>query len=91
MKESMYIMLAVENHNNNKDWRTVGALFYQCCDELQDIQFVEAIQLIIDLLKFALYDKLMLSKEQISEFLDYFIASLPAFIKEKLVLLSCES
>jgi hypothetical protein len=87
---SRYIMLAVENRNN-KDWRTVGALFYQCCDELQDIQFIDAIQLIIDLLKNALYDKLMLSKEQISQFLDYFIAALPAFIKEKLVLLFCES
>lgn len=83
-------MLSVENRNN-KDLRTVGALFYQCCDELQDIQFVEAIQLIIDILKKALYEKLMLTKQQVNEFLDYFVAALPAFFKEKLVLLSCES
>ena len=42
-------MLAVENRSNT-DWRTVGAWFYYCCDELQDIQFIEAIQLIIDVL-----------------------------------------
>ena len=87
---SRYIMLAVENRNNT-DWRTVGALFYHCCDELQDIQFLEAIQLIIDALKNAFQQKLMLSKTLISEFIDYFIDLLPVFLKEKLSLLSCES
>jgi hypothetical protein len=87
---SRYIMLAVENRNNT-DLRTVGALFYHCCDELQDIQFIEAIQLIIDILKNALQQKLMISKEQISEFIDYFINALPVFLKEKLSLLFCES
>jgi hypothetical protein len=38
-----------------------------------------------------LQQKLMLSKEQISEFIDYFINALPIFLKEKLSLLSCES
>jgi hypothetical protein len=45
-----YMMLSIENRNN-KDLRTIGGLFYQCCDELQDIQFCEALQLIIDTLK----------------------------------------
>ena len=71
-------MLAVENRNNT-DLRTVGALFYHCCDELQDIQFIEAIQLIIDMLKNAFATKLMISKEQISEFIDYFINAYPYF------------
>ena len=83
-------MLAVENRKNT-DWRTVGALFYHCCDELQDIQFLKAIQLIIDVLKNAFQQKLMLSKALISEFIDYFIDLLPVFLKEKLSLLSCES
>ncbi|WP_068557791.1 IS4 family transposase, partial [Thermotalea metallivorans] len=49
---SRYIMLAVENRNNT-DLRTIGALFYYCCDELEDIKFLEALQLIIEALKTA--------------------------------------
>ncbi len=85
-----YIMLAIESRNNS-DLRTVGGLFYHCCDELEDIKFLEAIQVILNLLKSALYEKLSLSKTQINEFLDYFISTLPSFIKEKLAFLVCES
>ena len=43
-------MLTLENRKNN-DARTIGGFFYQCCDELQDIQFCEVMHLIIDILK----------------------------------------
>ena len=85
-----YIMLSTQSRNN-EDLRTIGGLFFNCCDELQDIQFLEAIQVILDLLKNALQEKLSLTKEQINSFLDYFISTLPAFLKEKLVFLPCES
>lgn len=81
-----YIMLAMESRNNT-DFRTVGGLFYHCCDELEDIKFFEAIQIILDLLKAALYEKLSLTKTQINDFLEYFISTLPSFIKEKLAFL----
>ena len=87
---SRYIMLAVENRNNT-DLRTIGALFYYCCDELEDIKFHEALQLIIEALKTALQEKLFLTKETINEFLDYFVTSLPDYIKAKLSVASCES
>lgn len=87
---SRYIMLSVENRNNI-DLRTIGALFYYCCDELEDIKFLEALQLIIEALKTALQEKLFLTKETISEFLDYFVSSLPDYIKAKLSVASCES
>jgi hypothetical protein len=87
---SRYIMLAVENRNNT-DLRTIGALFYYCCDELEDIKFLEALQLIIEALKIALQEKLFLTKETINEFLDYFVSSLPDYIKAKLPVTSCES
>ena len=45
-----YIMLALENRES-KDPRTLGNLFYVCCDELQDISFADAFQLILTLLK----------------------------------------
>lgn len=87
---SRYIMLAVENRNNT-DLRTIGALFYYCCDELDDIKFLEALQLIIEVLKTALQEKLFLTKETITEFLDYFVSALPEYIKAKLSVTSCES
>lgn len=85
-----YIMLSTQSRNN-KDLRTIGGLFFNCCDELQDIQFFQAIQVILELLKNALQEKLSLTKEQINPFLDYFISTLPTYIKERLVFLSCES
>ena len=85
-----YIMLSLENRNG-KDLRTIGGLFYACCDEIQDIQFCESLQLIIDVLKNVLKEKLILSKETISSIIDSFIESLPCYIKEKLSLFSCES
>ncbi len=87
---SRYIMLAVENRNNT-DFRTIGALFYYCCDELEDIKFLEALQLLIDTLKTALQEKLFLTKETLNEFIDYFVSCLPNHIKGKLVFLNCES
>ena len=85
-----YIMLSTQSRNN-EDLSTIGGLFFDCCDELQDIQFFEAIEIILELLKNALQEKLSLTKEQINSFLDYFISTLPTFIKERLVFLSCES
>ena len=85
-----YIMLALENRKNN-DVRTIGGLFYQCCDELQDVQFCEVMQLIIDILKNVLAEKLLLSKAVIDSIIDSFIAALTCYVKEKLVFFSCES
>ncbi|WP_010234108.1 hypothetical protein [Clostridium arbusti] len=85
-----YITLSTQSRNN-EDLRTIGGLFFNCCDELEDIQFFESIIIILELLKNALQEKLSLTKEQINLFLDYFISTLPAFIKEKLVFLSYES
>jgi hypothetical protein len=87
---SRYIMLALESRNN-KDLRTWGELFHVCCDELHDIKFIEALQLIINLLKSVLVEKLLLTKQQIDELLEHFIVSLPAYFKEKLAKLQWET
>ena len=87
---SRYIILALES-SNNKDLLTWGELFYVCCDELHDIKFIEALQLILNLLKSVLLEKLSLTKQQIYELLEHFIASLPAYFKEKLAKLQWES
>jgi hypothetical protein len=87
---SRYIMLAVENRNGI-DLRTIGALFYYCCDELEDIRFLESLQLLIDILKIALQDKLFLTEEAMNEFLDHFVSALPDYFKAKISISSCES
>ncbi|MDF9410097.1 transposase [Pelotomaculum isophthalicicum JI] len=85
-----YIMLALESRNS-RDLRTIGNLFYTCCDELQDISFVTALFLLFDLLKEALREHLSLSGQKLEEFISQFISSLPSFFKDRLQLSVCES
>jgi len=80
---SRYIMLAVENRNG-RDNRTLGELFYLYFDELQDIQFNEALALILELLAVMLQEFFMLDKKQVNEFLDMFISKLPRHIQNRL-------
>lgn len=85
-----YIMLALESRND-RDPRTIGNLFYICCDELQDISFASALFLLFDLLKESLQNHLSLSGSKINEFMNQFISSLPLFFKERLQISSCAS
>jgi hypothetical protein len=78
-----YIMLAYE-HRSNTDMRSIGDLFYICCDELQDIQLSEALRLILDVLTMVLRDKLVLSERAIQECLDLFFNALPMYFRGKL-------
>ncbi len=78
-----YMMLSLESRNN-QDPRTLGNLFYICCDEIQDISFTQAVLLILDLLKRSLIDFLLLSEQKVNEFLDHFCASLSVLFKKRL-------
>jgi len=85
-----YLMLAVESRNNN-DPRTVGELFYLCCDELKDITFSRSIFLLMELLKETLLKSLLLPEQMVISLLNQFISSLPSYIKARLQLSMCES
>jgi len=85
-----YIMLALESRRSQDD-RSFGGMFFDLCDELEDIRFAQALLLIIDLFKQALKDCLMIAEEKIDELLDYFMDLLPAFLKRRLEFSSCES
>jgi len=87
---SRFIMLSYEKRKI-EDQRTLGALFRQCCDGLQDMAFVQVLTLILDTLKSVLADDPMLTKEHVSKIIDSFIAALPCIFKEKLALCYCES
>lgn len=78
-----YMMLAVENRNN-QDIRTMGELFFHGFDELQDVQFSEVLKLILDILQETLGELLFLTEEQIDSFINAFITKLPKYFSERL-------
>jgi len=85
-----YILLSLRAREA-KDSKTVGGMFFEYCDELEDIKFAEALLLLIDLFKQTLEDCLIITEEKINKLLNYFFNLLPSFIKGKLKVLSCES
>lgn len=85
-----YIMLALQTRNST-DNRTFGGLFYQCCDEMKDIGFLQSLMLLIDLFKNAMQECTILTEDKIQEILSFFMDSLPMVFKEKLGILACES
>ena len=85
-----YIMLSLESRCG-QDPRTIGNLFYVCCDELQDISLVDALQRIFSLMEQFLEEHLQLAEAEIRKLIDYLISSLPSFFKERLAVCCCES
>jgi len=83
-------MLAVVARRN-ADPRTFGELFYSIYDEIQDITLMEALALLLDLLKSTMKNFLVLSEDKVKELLIYFVNSLPAWLRGKVLLLNCES
>jgi len=84
-----YIMLAVIARRNT-DPRTFGELFYACYDEIQDMTLMEALALLLELFKSTMKRVLVLSEEKVKELLFYFVNSLTAWLKGKVLLLNWE-
>lgn len=80
-----YMLLALESRET-EDPRTLGHLFYVCCDELEDLKFASAILLLMDLFKAAVQEVLILTEEKFQELFDKFISSLPKYIKGSLAI-----
>jgi hypothetical protein len=85
-----YIVLALQSRNG-QDIRTIGNLFYECCDELRDISLTEALQMILSLLERFLEDHMQLAEAEIRNLIDYLISGLPLFFKDRLAVCYCES
>ena len=78
-----YMILALGKWQK-EDPRALGELFFQYYDEIADIQFAEALELILSLLRDVLEEILFLSNEQIDELIDAFIAKLLEYYKRKM-------
>jgi hypothetical protein len=85
-----YLLLAMESREN-EDQRSIGHLFYICCDELEDIKFASAILLLIDLFRSVAQEVLILTEEKFQELFDKFLSGLPRYIKGLLGVSVCES
>lgn len=79
-----YMILALEKRQN-EDPRALGELFFLCYDEVADIQFTEALELILSLLRNVLEESLFLTNQQISQLIDAFIAKLPEYFRAKMM------
>lgn len=73
---SRYSLLAVENRNNI-DQRTLGELFYIMVDELEDIRYMEALQMIMNLFVDQLKGLALFDEKRLDVILDKFLSDLP--------------
>ena len=76
-----YMMLAVENRASS-DKRTLGELFYLIADEMSDINWMQAFQMLMDAFLSTLADKLSLTSSQLEQFMDSFFEALPSSTKK---------
>ena len=80
-----YIMLELLKREN-ADPRTLGTLFHAVCDEMRQISFIEALTLLLKLLEENLSSVIELSKEQVKELIEQFLAALPSTFSKQIVL-----
>ena len=71
--------------------QTFGELFNSCYDEIQNMTLKGALILLPELFNKTMKKFLVLSEERIKKLVAYFVNSLPAWLKGKMLLLNCES
>jgi len=79
-----YMMLTL-SAREEEDPKTIGQLFFVCCDEIEDIRFAEALLTILELLGSLLAEDYLLTDEQIGQFLERFFNKLPSFLQNPLL------
>lgn len=75
-----YMMLSLENRESN-DNRSLGELFLYFSDEMSDITWIQAFQMLLQMFRTMLTENTELSDEKISELVDAFMNTLPALLK----------
>lgn len=75
-----YLFLALENRES-RDERSMGELFLRTCDELEDISFQYAFELLLLLLEQCLCDAAVIPNNIVECIIERFFSCLPWFIK----------
>ena len=78
-----YMMLSLENRESN-DTRSMGELFLYFSDEMSDITWIQAFQMLLQMFRTLLADQIDISDEKIDELVDAFMNAIPALLKSKL-------
>jgi hypothetical protein len=78
-------------HRHHTDQRTFGELFYDYCDEVKQVDFVDSLKSLLELMDEIKNSVSERAKQLISRLLDNWIKSQPSHIKHLLGLLVCES
>jgi len=78
-----YMMLSLESREAN-DERSLGELFLYFTDEMSDITWIQAFELMLQMFRTLLTDNTELSDEKINDLVDAFMDSIPSLLKSKL-------
>lgn len=78
-----YMMLSLESRESN-DERSLGELFLYFSDEMADITWIQAFQMLLQMFRTMLTDNTELSDEKINELMEVFMNALPALLKTQL-------
>ena len=77
------MMLSLESRESN-DPRSMGELFLYFSDEMSDITWIQAFQMMLQMFRTLLADQIDISDEKIDELVDAFMDAIPALLKSKL-------
>ena len=80
---TQYMMLSLESRESN-DNRFLGKLFLYFTDEMSDITWIQAFQMLLQMFRTILNDNTELSDDKINELVDTFMNTLPALLKTQL-------
>ena len=78
-----YMMLSLESRETNEE-RSLGELFLYFSDEMADITWIQAFQMLLQMFRTMLTDNTELSDEKINELVEAFMNALPALLKTQL-------
>lgn len=78
-----YMMLSLESRESN-DIRSLGDLFVYISDEMADITWLQALQMLLQLFRSTLSETAELTEKKINELVDNFLDTLPSLLKSLL-------
>jgi len=78
-----YMMLSLESRES-KDERSLGELFLYFTDEMSDLTWIQAFQLLLQMFQEFLADNLDIADDKINAFVDTFMGTIPTLLKSKL-------
>ena len=78
-----YMMLSLESRESN-DNRSLSEIFLYFSDEMSDITWIQAFQMLLQMFRTMLTENTELSDEKISELVDAFMNTLPMILKTQM-------